>query len=458
MKEYRDEIYTLLHDAYFGDGMFYDGSALMRHARESNANYRRRKRLAYYLNYVAPIVDCSVAPVFKDEIRREYRPTKKLTMFFDNVDRIGTTLQNFIRRQATNAKLYGVVYIVVDNAAALGITDKENLDTRALPFLKAVLPKDVEAWHFDETGRLKDFTYKSTVYDNDKWHTRKYEWTMTTWRVIDADGKVLREGKHNLNKVPIVQWFGRDTDPTRVLPVPEFLAIAQTNLHIYHLCSLLTQICDNQTFNILIMQSADKMQDMTIGVNNLLTYPIDAKNPPGFIAPDSGPAKILMEQIDRLVGEMYRMSGINSVIGVESAKSGVARQWEFERTNQRLVDFALQCEKAEKDIISLYERWAGETVDYNCEYPRDFKISDVTESLTQAQQAIDLQLQSETFNVEVAKKLLASYMPNLEPDVYDVIIEELEAANDDIQKAKAFEPDDEGNIDEDDNSGYPRAD
>lgn len=434
----KNEMYKLLHDAYYGDGMFYDGSALVKHARESNKNYSRRKKLAYYLNYVGPIIDSSVLPVFNDEIKRDYRDTAKFKMFLDDVDRVGTNLQDFMSRQAIAAKLYSVVYILVNNEATLGDTEMDNLNMRALPFLTAIEPKNVIGWHFDERGTLLDFTYQGRYYDDDGWHTRKYKWTVDSWEVRDEHDQILKQGEHNLKRVPIVQWFGRNTDPQRVLPAPEFISIAKTNYHIYHLCSLLSQISDNQTFNILTMQSAgSNMTDVTIGTNNLLIYPQDT-DAPKFIAPDSSPATVLMEQIKNLVSEMYRMSGLNSVIGVESSKSGLAKKWDFERTNKNLVNFAVQCEKAEKAIVALYELWAGETVNYECEYPRDFNIDDVADCLAQAQQAFDLGITSKTFSLEVAKKVLEAYMPNIKPETYDAIIEELESAADDLEKSQAF--------------------
>ncbi|WP_295282003.1 hypothetical protein [Veillonella sp.] len=434
----KNEMYKLLHDAYYGDGQFYDGSALIKHARESNKNYARRKKLAYYLNYVGPIIDSTVLPVFNDEIKRDYRDTAKFKMFLDDVDRVGTNLQDFMSRQAVAAKLYGVVYILVNNEATLGESEADDLNMRALPFLTAIEPKNVTGWHFNERGRLIDFSYEGVYYDDDGYHVRKYKWTIDSWEVRDEHDQLLRSGNNNLKRVPIVQWFGRNTDPRRVLPAPEFISIAKTNYHIYHLCSLLSQISDNQAFNILTMQSAGtNMTDVTIGTNNLLVYPSDT-NAPQFIAPDSGPAEVLMEQIKNLVGEMYRMSGLNSVIGVESAKSGLAKKWDFERTNKNLVNFAVQCEKAEKAIITLYEMWAGETVYYSCEYPRDFNIDDVADCLAQAQQAFDLGITSKTFSLEVAKKVLESYMPNIDPDIYDTIINELQAAANDLEQSTAY--------------------
>lgn len=438
MNNEKDAIYTLLRDAYFGDGQFESGGALVKHARESAENYAKRRRLAYYLNYTGPIINASVDPIFRNEIAREYNDTAKFKMFLDDADRTGTDLQNYIRRMAVAAKLYGVVYIVVNNEASIGATVQDNLDVRALPYLTAVLPQSVTHWEFDERGRLVEFTYKDTVQDaEDKTRTRFYLWTAQEWQVQDENRQTIAQGYNNIGRVPVVQWFGRSADPTEMLPSPEFLSVAQTNYHVYQLCSWHTQILQNQTFNILTLPNSGQ-EDITIGTNNVLTYPPESTHTPAFIAPDAAPANVLTDQIDRLIREMYRMSGLDSVIGVQTAKSGVARQWDFERTNQRLVDFAIQCEEAEKAIVALYEAWTGERINYTCEYPRDFKIADVAADLAEAQQAIDLGFDSKSFRIEVARKVLTAYLPNIEPDVYDAVISEMEAAADAITRAEEF--------------------
>jgi hypothetical protein len=440
----KDAIYTLLRDAYFGSGQFEGGGALVRHERESDGNYAKRRRLAYYLNYTGPIVNASVDPIFRNEIAREYNDTAKFKVFLDDADRTGADLQNYIRRMAVAAKLYGVVYIVVNNEASIGETVQDNLDMRALPYLTAVLPQNVTHWKFDERGRLIEFAYKDTVKDaEDKTRVRFYLWTQNEWQVQDENQQTIAQGDNNIGRVPVVQWFGRSTDPMEMLPSPEFLSVAQTNYHVYQLCSWHTQILQNQTFNILTLPSGGE-EDITIGTNNVLTYPPESTHTPAFIAPDAAPANVLTDQIDRLIREMYRMSGLDSVIGVQTAKSGVARQWDFERTNQRLVDFAIQCEEAEKAIVALYEAWTGEQINYTCEYPRDFKIADVAADLQEAQQAIDLGFDSKSFRVEVARKVLAAYLPNIEPDVYDAVISELEAAADTVTRVEEYGDESDG--------------
>ena len=410
--------YKLLKDAYYGTGLFSVGRGLVRHPRESTQNYAFRKKLAYYLNYTGPIVNASVDPIFRDTIKREYKDTEKFKVFLEDVDRKGTSLQEYIRQQATLAKLYGVMYIIVNNVVEFGESVADNVKNRALPYLTAVEPHHITDWQFDEKGILIKFAYKDVIYDADrKKQTRYYIWTPTNWQVLDENGNQIKGGAHNIGRIPVVQWFG----------------------------SLLTQILNNQTFSVLTMPADGSTPDVTLGTNNMLLYPQESSHAPAFIAPDKGPAEVLMAQIDRLIKEMYRMSGIDSVVGVEQSKSGVAKQWDFERTNQRLADFSVQCEEAEKDIIGLYELWAKENVGYEVEYPRDFQINDVTESLSQAQQALDLGFRSDTFSAEVSKKVLEAYMPNIEPDTYDDIVNEIEEGFDEAERDRdlmkqRFEP------------------
>lgn len=433
----RDE-YELLHDAYYGTGMFADGTAIQKHPRESEQSISYRRKMAYYLNYVGPIVNASVDPVFKDEINRDYGNSMMFDEFIQNVDRHGTTLQEFVRQNATLAKLYGVMYVVVDNVNEFGESLSTALTNRSMPFLTAVEPKQVVNWEFDERGALVKFAYATYIHNaNGTAQTRLHIWTPSTWRIEEQGGKLIGEGTHNIGRIPVVQWFGRAAKKTDILPPPECLSIAETNRHIYNLCSSLSQILFNQTFSVLTMPvNQNGLKDITIGTDNLLAYPIESGKAPQFIAPDKGPAEVHMTQIDNLIDEMYRMSGIDSVIGVQQAKSGVAKQWDFERTNQRLADFSVQCEEAELDIIDLYKAWSGDHINYTCEYPRDFKVNDITESLTQAQQAKDLNIESDIFVEEVVKKVIDSYMPNIDIAVRDAIINEVK------ESAKKREQDD----------------
>ena len=420
--------YQLLHDAYYGSGLFSLGRGLKQHPRESIDNYNFRKKLSSYSNHTAAIINANVDPIFNDEIRREYKETAKFKVFLKDADRLGTSLQEYIQQQALIAKMYGVVYVIVNNEAEFGESLADNVRDRRLPYLTSVEPSDVTGWKLDDKGRIIRFEYRAIITDdNGGSSTVYYEWTDTKWTIRDKGRGVINEGEHGLGRVPVVQWFGRSTKKTTILPHPEFYSLAQKNYRVYHLDSLLTQILNSQTFSTLTMPSDEGIEDLTLGVNNVLLYPSEASHPPAFIAPDNGPAQIIMQEKEAEIKEMYRIGGVDSVVGVQQEKSGVAKQWAFKRTNQRLANFAVQCENAEKAIIALYELWTGEQLNYKCEYPRDFDINDVADCLSQGQQALDLGFKSKTYYVEILKRILDGYMPNIDGNVYDAIVKEVEA-------------------------------
>lgn len=432
MENYKDfkgvavDSYKLLKDSYYGNGIYEKGKGLIQYPRESVENYRNRQNLAYYLNYTAPIVNASVDPIFKDEIRREFNTNDRFEIFMKDCDRVGADFQTFMRKTATHAKLYGVVFVVVDNESDLSEQKLYNNENRKLPFVTQVLPQDVTDWRFDEKGKLILFQYKTTYRNADgQYKVQTTEWTTTEFKVYE-ENEVIKQGVNPLGKVPVVQWYGRATDNTEMKPPSEFLSVAQANYYVFQVCSWHSQLLSSQAFSILTMPSVGNDGDITIGTANVLTFDPEAKHRPEFIAPNAAPSQMLTQEVDRVVDEMYRMSGINSVIGVKQSTSGVARQWEFERTNQRLADFAGQCENAEYDIIHLFELWTGDNVDYKCMYPRDFKISDVSEGLANAQQVRDLGFGSKTFMLELMKKVIDVYMPEIEPEIYDEIMKETE--------------------------------
>lgn len=61
--------------------------------------------------------------------------------------------------------------------------------------------------------------------------------------------------------------------------------------------------------------------------------------------------------------------------------------------------------------------------DYTCIYQKDFSVSDVTTELANAETAKGLNF-GETFNTEVLKRVITSYLPDLKKDQIQAITEE----------------------------------
>lgn len=414
--------YQLLKDSYEGSGGFVDGRYLTKHPREIDEKYLQRKQLAYYLNYIKPCVDAHVSPIFKSLAVREYSGPGSAAWerFAENVDFTGKILADLMKQSACAAKLYGVAFIVMDREQATNINTVQKLedDRSALPYAFLVEPLRVEEVLLDKFGRIIKFVYaEPDEYEENKNAIR--ELTIKGWKLKNSKGE--REGSWDLGCVPVVPLYAKYHDPFNPFPASDFLSIAQTNLAIYNMSSWLSDIFVNQTFSILVYPS-NHMDDLTIGTSNALGFPPEAAHDPKFISPDAAPATILSETINRLQQECYRMASVVNVTGVRAQSSGVAKAWDFEQTNQILSAFADCIEAAEIRLADLFARFTGAELHYMVNYPNDFSIADVETELANAEVAKGLNFGDE-FNIEVFKRVLTSYLPELDDKDFDGLVE-----------------------------------
>jgi len=428
--------YNLLRDAYFSTGGFETGSYLERHKRETDEDYRTRQKIAHYPNYFASIVNALVDPVFKRKPLRDYEGGASVFLepFLQDVDGKGTSIATFMKQSAIIAKIYGVALIVVDNVTDDAPTVQDALDNRAFPYAYIVTPDNVEDYGLDRTGRLDYVRFREIESIADG--TINYRYTRfdrNGWQIWGAKGG-KSEGEYPLGLVPVVPLFSRLLEQQTLFPAPEFMPLAKAAKAIYNYSSWLDEILYNQTFPILTIQSLDA-KDVTVGTNNALGYSPDCSHAPAFIAPPSDPANVLLSKIAQTVQEMYRMASLSFVGDNPSTASGVARQWEFERTNQQLANFAAQCAAAETQVMNIFARWVGSEINYTVSYPQDFGIVDLAAELTEAQAVLDMGL-THGLSEEVLKRVLAAYCPDISDERFDELVEELRQEEIDRQNAE----------------------
>lgn len=432
--------HKFLNDAYYGKGGFKDGSYLVPHPRETPEKYARRKALAYYLNYVAPVVNSHVNPVFRKEPEREWKENPLFSTFMEDADTLGTSFSRFMKRAALIAKLQAVAFIVIDNVSDQPGNMADVLSQRALPYAYIVQRNHVIDYKTNKAGRLIEISYKVeseislTAVATDTW-----TWTTTTWSCQYSDG-TQKEGTHSLKRLPIVPLYSRPMEPGKVLPQSEFYNIAKTNQRLYNLCSEIDEIIRNQAFNIMtypLPEGETEIKEIVVSTENVLGYDGTLSNKPGYISIETGPLEQLRAERKDLVEEIYRMAELSHVTGVETKESGVAKQWDFEQANQVLSDFALNCEEAERDIARVFELWTNTKIDLSCKYSDDFGIVDVSAALDEVGKALDLQIGGK-FDMEVKKKAAVVYLNDLPEEQFDAVIEDIEQQREEQQQAAAF--------------------
>ncbi len=429
-------MYRLMRDSYYGDGG-YRGAYLIPHKRETEQNYRDRQQTAYYLNHFSLIVNALVNPIFKRRPLRDWTGTASpvAEAFLEDVDGAGNDMDSFMQAAALSAKLYGAVFIVVENFQAMDLPASmgEALAQRKFPYAYTLDPDRVEGVSIDKNGRVLSIKFRDTAVTStmggEKERTVYFD--THSWAVYE-DGALVSSGDHNLGEVPVVWFPSQHVKNGELNPTPELYPIAGISCSLYNHCSWLTEILRNQTFPLLTFPSKEA-SDLVIGNNNALCYDGDTvRFQPGFISPPSDPAALIQSQIKAMVEEMYRISGLTFSTTTKQEASGISRQWEFERTNQRLSAFAKRCAAAEKKILALVAKWMGLDLEYTATYSNDFGITDVATELKNAQAVLDMQL-TDQLKVEVAKQVLSAYVPELPSDRFDAIIADIEK--------KAREPD-----------------
>ena len=396
-------ILTLLEAAYYGTGGFefaaQDGevanssatsSYLVKHPREHQDDFAARCKVAYYLNYMAPCVDAHVAPLFRREATRDAQGSTTAVAQWDafaaDADGAGALLADVMRAAATPAKRDGSVYLVVTAPEETPRSVAEAVQPGRHPYLYQVAALDVVSLVRDRFGRIASFTHLES--EPGEAEARRRTLTSEGWTVTTEQGEPLESGTFAkvYKTAPVVEIKTGETVRGWMLPRSQFVGIARACHRLFNLCSELDELFRAQTFSILIYPSTD-LTKLTIGVNNALGFPDDAAHVPAFIAPPDGPAKLLMEHIDRLVREIYRMAllthqtGSTSSSQTQNLASGVALRIDREALDTALGDFAGELEKAERQIADLWSWWTGEAIEYTVSYPRDFVLQDETTML-----------------------------------------------------------------------------
>ncbi len=396
-------LWQFLYDSYTGLGGYRTGEYLIRHKRESDEKYERRKRLAYYPNFVKKIVDTFTAQVFKRPPQRQL--TKEYELFVNDVDKTGTYIDDFMRRALKLSLIFGTVFIIVDKPSEEARTKQEEIERKLLPYATIRLPNQVEDYELDEYGNLKRIVFREGK-------ERKRELSTEVLRVLNKRGEVILERENPLGVLPVV--ILRTSDKLlyeELFSEPFIYTIAQLNFELYNLISEIREILRNITFPVLIypVRSIESFsqKEMIMGTENALLYEPETGGKPDFIAPPPAPVEVYLEYINKVIEQIYRTVNLEFTLGSQTQKSGVALEFEFQNLNTLLSMFAMNLEKAEYEIANLVARWHGKkefegTIDYR----KDFSFRDIERELKIILDALSAGIRSETFLIEAHKKIV----------------------------------------------------
>src|SRR5215212_3807477 len=362
-----------LWSSYEGGTAYDPAEMLDKYPRETGEVFAERKGRAYYLNYVSAGVDAYIAAVFKREPVRETPPS--FEDFIEDATGRGDSLSDFVREVMTHSLATTKAYVVVD------------IDADGQPYVDMIHPANLLDLAQDREGNvLWALVAEQQVSEDDPFQPRGEAdvlrlWLPNQWLLFDDKGNEIDGGPNEAGEVPIVEVVPGN------MPLPIY-DIATINNRAYNLCSQLDEILINATFPQRYMQAGEGIEDetgnaidpqvapMAFSTSRVLLIPDESNIAPGFLSPPDGPAKIHIEERERLINAIYSLFGLERQDpDSQQVQSGVAKAYDFRETNARLASIAHASERAEEEILFLLNAYGFEG-DFNINYNKDFNVRD----------------------------------------------------------------------------------
>ena len=419
---------------------------LDRYPREDEAKFQRRKDVAHYPNYVEEIVDLLLSYVLKRDMVREKVP-KPLETWMEDVDGQGTTWDEQIEGTlAARAALLGWCPHLIDadpvtEGATRAETD-ESSQTRSIP----LFPANLLDWEADESGEFKwvklrlAYTKREGPLDEAVKEEHYQLWTRKTVRkiVITKAGKGesitddTGEVPNPFSVVPVTIWRHKPSPDDAVRGLGMVDGIASEVRRLFNLLSELDEHIRAQVFALLQVPlgQGEQKSELVLGTDNAVGIPSDAKHEYKYLAPPGSIAETLEHRIAETITEIHRLARTeNDAAKSVSAVSGVARAYEFEKTNRRLGDFAKQLARSVRRAYKVVAKVLGLGDDAlkntKITAPTDFKVEDLETAIQNAISAVSLGL-GPTAETRIKQRVAEKLLPNLPNDDKAAIEQELE--------------------------------
>lgn len=359
-----------------------EGSYLFPHDIEYTQpwKFQRRHLRSYYDNWCARPVDTMTKYLFGNmfPIVREYNMADKgFEGYINNIDNMGTGIDQFMRRAATMSLVCGISYILVDKTNASEDFVVNTLEQERLAGMRAYAsilgPLAVKNWSIDQkTGGYNWVLISSQILNNSdytkpaEWQWVYYLWTKDEIYYLDRDGQNIESPvKNQLGKIPLVACPYSDMDQDGI--TESFLrTIADINRSIYNLDSLYDEECYKLAFAQILMQASKddwteqnpgQAKTLTLSVDEAIQYPADSAAPHYLEFPVSA----LQEKRARkneLILDILRLSGMGDQSAVSSSMaSGLAMSFAYSDMYTNVSQLANRMERYEQKMWDYIQMW-----------------------------------------------------------------------------------------------------
>jgi len=402
--------YEFMSNTYFGTGGYRDGQYIIPHQRE--LFLRNRKELSAYRNFLRPILDSLITPVFNEEATRVIQDTNGnevqaetlFSTFLADTNNNGEAIQDFVEQATTYARLHGVCFVVMDNFAQddQPETTVEAIENRILPYCYIRTANDVETYSLDNYGKITSIIFEEQpVFVNGKKQERYREWTDTysvvMGRECDSQGNQKETLKalespvvHGLGVIPVIPVYStKKRNILDILVEPPMFDIARLNHQLFNKDSCIIDQERAQAFSNFYVQG-DASGDMVLGAHNVIFVPMEATMPPGFASPDANILAGLVANSESLKESIFQIAQQNGVYGIKEASSGLAMSYDFYAQEYQLHKTVYIASSLESSMADLFQKYTGEEFIYTVSYPEEFQPGNTKAIIETYKLALDM--------------------------------------------------------------------
>lgn len=451
----RKAAWKMYRDLYAG------GEQLKRHAqdylirrqREPGDVYAERISRVFYENYIGSIVDWYAATLFRTEPMLTLEgPNEAGKEFFaeltEDVDRRGTGLNDFFRRQFSDALILGTSYVLVDFPRGAGeATSKaeEDASGASRAYLVDYGADDLINWGLDSQGnfewvvlRTKSLRKNSVedsewrvatrwaYYDKENFRIYGSEGAGANWglgiEAVPADVALIDEGRHGLAKIGQVPLFG--------LRIPDGLWMlnraGSLQLEHFNKSNALSWALTMGLFAMPVVYSDREWSQMVGESYYIQLAPGDRF---GWTEPEGKVYQIAADNLTRLQEEIYRVCYLpqaGASLDRSVTQSGLSKQRDFSITQEVLQAYGDAVKDQVRRVLKAIAAAREDELAINITGMDEFDIEDFSTDLQDAGALLAMGVDSPTLKKEIFKKLALKYLCDARQEVKDRIVAEID--------------------------------
>jgi hypothetical protein len=444
----RKEVWRCYRDLYIGGEQFKLNAQrhLIPRQKEPGDVYRERLTRVFYENYVGSIVDWYAATLFRREPVLTFEGTNERGQaffgeFVEDVDRKGTALADFLRKQLVEAMVAGQSFVLVDfprMGERPGNLAEEDASGASRAYLVDYRAEDLINWSLDDCGNFEWVVLRTEVTRQDRvedveWLTEK-RWAyydkqnFRLYRQVSSGGgtgavELIDEGVHGLAKLGRVPLFG--------LRIPEGLWMVNRagslQLEHFNKSNALSWALTMGLFAMPVVYSEREWSQM---VGESYYIQLGPEDRFGWTEPEGKVYQIAADNLTSLQEEIYRvcyMPQAGGPLGQGGRQSGVSKQLDSSITQEVLRAYGDAVKDQVRRVLKAIDGAREDGLAIGVGGLDEFDITDFAVEVDDAQKLLALGAESSTLKKEVQKKLALKYLADARQDVKDRIVAEIEA-------------------------------